>query len=239
MISLPLISGVGRMSGERVFELPVVYSGGNSLDQTWSHQRDRPGARLPAARSVPGSFLRAGAALWYQWFLCVDGGAARVRADPVGFARLQSATGVRPAWLQQRPVQGSEPKGVRVVRVSPGCVETEAAVRLVTELAKNTGTDYEYARQSLMNSLGGIPIGRPARPKEVADLVTFLASPRAASSPARSLSSPAALFLLPRGDRTDVVGPNAALLCPQCVPSARPRAAYGRCTRRASSILMN
>ena len=71
------------------------------------------------------------------------------------------------------------PKGIRVVRVSPGWVETEAAVRLVTELAKNTGTDYEGARQGLMNSLGGIPIGRPARPKEVADLVAFLASPRA------------------------------------------------------------
>jgi len=73
------------------------------------------------------------------------------------------------------------PKGIRVVRVSPGWVETEAAVRLVTELAKNTGTDYEGARQGLMSSLGGIPIGRPARPKEVADLVAFLASPRAAS----------------------------------------------------------
>jgi NAD(P)-dependent dehydrogenase (short-subunit alcohol dehydrogenase family) len=73
------------------------------------------------------------------------------------------------------------PKGVRVIRVSPGWVETDAAVRLVTELAKNTGTDYEGARQGLMKSLGGIPIGRPARPKEVADLVAFLASPRAAS----------------------------------------------------------
>ena len=73
------------------------------------------------------------------------------------------------------------PKGIRVVRVSPGWVETEAAVRLVTELGRKTGTDYENARQALMNSLGGIPIGRPARPKEVADLVAFLVSPRAAS----------------------------------------------------------
>ena len=73
------------------------------------------------------------------------------------------------------------PKGIRVVRVSPGWVETEAAVGLVNELAAQRRTDYETARQGLMDSLGGIPIGRPARPREVADLVAFLVSPRAAS----------------------------------------------------------
>jgi NAD(P)-dependent dehydrogenase (short-subunit alcohol dehydrogenase family) len=73
------------------------------------------------------------------------------------------------------------PKGVRVVRVSPGWVETEAAVRLVERLAETTGGDHEQARQSLMDSLGGIPIGRPTKPREVADLVTFLASSRAAA----------------------------------------------------------
>ena len=73
------------------------------------------------------------------------------------------------------------PKGVRVVQVSPGWVETEAAVGLVNELAASKGTDYDGARKALMDSLGGIPIGRPAQPKEVADLVAFLASPRAAS----------------------------------------------------------
>lgn len=73
------------------------------------------------------------------------------------------------------------PKGVRVVRVSPGWVETEAAVRLATRLAEQTGTDYEGGKQIIMNGLGGIPLGRPAKPKEVADLIAFLASPRAAS----------------------------------------------------------
>ncbi len=71
------------------------------------------------------------------------------------------------------------PKGIRVVRVSPGWVETEAAVRLVERLAKADGTDYETAQRGLMGSLGGIPIGRPTKPREVADLVAFLVSSRA------------------------------------------------------------
>jgi len=73
------------------------------------------------------------------------------------------------------------PKGIRVIRVSPGWVETEAAVRLAERLAAQAGTDYEGGKQIIMKGLGGIPLGRPAKPKEVADLIVFLASPRAAS----------------------------------------------------------
>lgn len=73
------------------------------------------------------------------------------------------------------------PKGVRVVRVSPGWVETEAAVAMAERLAAQAGTDYEAGKQIIMKSLGGIPLGRPAQPNEVADLIAFLASPRAAS----------------------------------------------------------
>jgi NAD(P)-dependent dehydrogenase (short-subunit alcohol dehydrogenase family) len=73
------------------------------------------------------------------------------------------------------------PKGVRVVRVSPGWVETEAAVALAERLAAHAGTDYEGGKQIIMDSLGGIPLGRPAKPGEVADLIAFLVSPRAAS----------------------------------------------------------
>lgn len=73
------------------------------------------------------------------------------------------------------------PKGVRVNSVAPGFTETTAAQALIERLAKNAGTDTATARQGLMDSLGGIPIGRPSRPDEVAELVAFLASDRAAS----------------------------------------------------------
>lgn len=71
------------------------------------------------------------------------------------------------------------PKGIRVVRVSPGWVETEAAVGLAERLATEAGTDYEGGKRIIMDSLGGIPLGRPAKPREVADLIAFLVSPRA------------------------------------------------------------
>jgi NAD(P)-dependent dehydrogenase (short-subunit alcohol dehydrogenase family) len=73
------------------------------------------------------------------------------------------------------------PKGIRVIRVSPGWVETEASVALAERLAAQAGTDYEGGKQVIMKGLGGIPLGRPAKPNEVADLIAFLVSPRAAS----------------------------------------------------------
>ena len=73
------------------------------------------------------------------------------------------------------------PKGVRVVRVAPGWIETEASVALAQRLASQAGTDYVGGKSMIMDQLGGIPLGRPAKPSELSDLIVFLVSPRAGS----------------------------------------------------------
>jgi NAD(P)-dependent dehydrogenase (short-subunit alcohol dehydrogenase family) len=72
------------------------------------------------------------------------------------------------------------PRGVRVNSVAPGFIETTAAEHLIDRMAESAGTDRDVARQELIDRLGGIPLGRPGRPEEVAELVAFLVSDRAA-----------------------------------------------------------
>lgn len=72
-------------------------------------------------------------------------------------------------------------RGVRVNCIAPGYTETESARHLVERLADEAETDLATAQRGLMDSLGGIPLGRPNRPCEVAELAAFLASSRAAS----------------------------------------------------------
>jgi len=65
-------------------------------------------------------------------------------------------------------------KGVRVVGVAPGATRTERIVQLSKSRAKTRFGD-EARWEEMLN---GLPLGRPAHPKEIADTVVFCASPR-------------------------------------------------------------
>ena len=71
------------------------------------------------------------------------------------------------------------PQGIRVLTVSPGWIMTSSATKMMERIAESSNSTIEQATQSVMDALGGIPYGRPAKPEEVAELVGFLVSPRA------------------------------------------------------------
>ena len=68
------------------------------------------------------------------------------------------------------------PHGIRVNTVNPGPVDTDRWDGLEKAMARDMNITQEEAHQFAVNS---IPLGRIARPDEIADLVVFLASERA------------------------------------------------------------
>ena len=66
-------------------------------------------------------------------------------------------------------------KGVRVVGVSPGVTKTERVAEGLKAEAKRAGVSEEQAYKQMVARL---PMGRPAEPEEIADIVVFAASER-------------------------------------------------------------
>jgi NAD(P)-dependent dehydrogenase (short-subunit alcohol dehydrogenase family) len=75
--------------------------------------------------------------------------------------------------------------GVRIVGVSPGLTETERVAEGLTADARLAGIDVEEARRQ---AVARIPMGRPASPREIAEVVVFLASGKASYVTGATLS---------------------------------------------------
>src|ERR1700686_1797076 len=56
------------------------------------------------------------------------------------------------------------PQGIRANTVSPGFVKSGGAERLIATISRGHQVDRDEALRQLSDSLGGIPLGRPARP---------------------------------------------------------------------------
>jgi len=65
--------------------------------------------------------------------------------------------------------------------VAPGFIRTDGAEHLLARRMSEDGVSRQAALDDLMRVLGGIPLGRPAEPEEVAEVIAFLASDRASA----------------------------------------------------------
>jgi NAD(P)-dependent dehydrogenase (short-subunit alcohol dehydrogenase family) len=70
------------------------------------------------------------------------------------------------------------PHGIRVTTVNPGVIETSGLNNRLTQVAEESGIDITEARRR-QAELFKIPLGEFGTADDVAELVTFLASPRA------------------------------------------------------------
>ncbi|HKE54538.1 MAG TPA: SDR family oxidoreductase [Actinomycetota bacterium] len=68
------------------------------------------------------------------------------------------------------------PQGIRVNTVNPGPVNTDRWDTLEKAFARDKGVEQDRAHEL---AVGSLPLGRICEPEEVANLVVFLASPRA------------------------------------------------------------
>ncbi|MBM3347878.1 MAG: SDR family oxidoreductase [Betaproteobacteria bacterium] len=69
--------------------------------------------------------------------------------------------------------------GVRALAVNPGLVKTERLIRLARDRARLDWNDESRWEEVIAEQAKSLPFGRAATPEEIANVVVFLASPRA------------------------------------------------------------
>jgi NAD(P)-dependent dehydrogenase (short-subunit alcohol dehydrogenase family) len=70
--------------------------------------------------------------------------------------------------------------GIRVNTITPGYIATPAAEARISQLMDQGGISRAEAETALLETIGGVPLGRPGTAAEVAQLAAFLVSDAAA-----------------------------------------------------------
>lgn len=145
-------------------------------DAEWQHELDlnlMPAVRLDRAL-VPAMVARGQGVVVHT---------ASIQARLPLFEATTAYAAAKAALVAYSKALSKEvgPAGVRVNVVSPGGINTDGTRQLVERVAAAAGIDAAAARQRIFDSLGGVPLGRFAEPEEVAELIAFLASDRAAA----------------------------------------------------------
>ncbi len=68
------------------------------------------------------------------------------------------------------------PRAIRVNVVTPGFIATSGAERRIAQIMAERGLSVSDAEDQLLQTIGGVPLGRPGEPHEVAEMVAFLVS---------------------------------------------------------------
>ncbi|MFI5841777.1 oxidoreductase [Catenuloplanes sp. NPDC051500] len=105
----------------------------------------------------------------------IGSGAARVpQPAAIAYASAKAAL----ATYSKGLANSMGPHGIRVVAVNPGVIETADTYRRFARMAEQDGVDVPEIRRRIAERFE-IPLGRFGAAEEMAELVTFLASPRA------------------------------------------------------------
>jgi NAD(P)-dependent dehydrogenase (short-subunit alcohol dehydrogenase family) len=134
-------------------------------EMVWEDVNVKVMGYLRCAQAVAPQMIERG---WGR-IVNVSGLAARSTGSTIGSLR-----NVAVAALTKNLADELGPKGVNVTVVHPGLTRTEATPGVVARIAERRGIPTDEAERSLI----GNSIGRLVDAREVAEIVTFLASPR-------------------------------------------------------------
>ena len=157
-----LFDNAGTGSEETIAEAP---------DERWQYYWDlHVMAAVRMARlCLPSMAARGGGVIINNASVCA--------VQPLGYEPIYNVTKAALSMLGKCMANEFIAKGVRVNTLNPGLVLTPDWVKTAKLLTKGTDTTWEQYLEKIAKD--NAPIGRFAAPAEVADVVVFLASPRA------------------------------------------------------------